>query len=965
MNTINLVRGSEWHKWDLHIHTPLSIEQNYGGEQGWDDYLNALEALPLEIKVLGINDYIFIDGYTKILKEKKENGRLQNIELILPVIELRIDKFGNLSQGDAFKRVNFHVIFSPDLSPEIIQQQFLNSLTSIYKVDAENDQNSFWGGLITRESIIDLGQKLINSSGGKITEGPLKVGFNSLNVSYDQLLEKLKNNHLRGKFLTAVGKSEWDMMRWDGSPAEKKNIINRAHIIFSASPTVEGALTGKQKLIEQNVKSNLLHCSDAHGYPQDPSQTKPNDLGHCYTWIKADPTFDGLKQIIYEPDQRVKLQAEEPDAKEDKLVVDYVAFRSTNDKFTSKPIYLNKNLNVIIGGKSSGKSILLHCIAKTLLADRSLLKTEGRYRYNFGNDFDFTVHMKSGLGQSINRLDEEPSILSEIKYIPQNYLSKLAEPENKKGNELLKLVRDLLLEDDKYKSKYDSFVDIVKGNDRRRELMVNNYFEIKDKIKSLNADLIAKGNEAALTLSIKSNEEKVQMLKQSIGLTPEQIVEYNTHNEELQKLVIEVSAIKTDHTKLLSLNTDLRNIVSEAKNKKDLALNSIETPELKAHFQTEFAALDTVLETFNTINQSLALDENRRFVQQDGIFNSMFQVKAKRKVELEKLLAPFLRNEEIKKQIEALEKLIIEDKQKLSVINQIKIDIGKNQTALGEEKTKIFDLYVENYNEYIKIITDIQERALRLKEDDNLEIQGMPKFNFPKFQQAMFGVSDGRRINYTSYDVYEEHKSGTAEFEINELTESLKKIFEDIDKGTYSLSSKADSKHAIKLLLNDYFFDYWSVVYDGDALDQMSTGKASFVILMLIVGLSISKAPILIDQPEDNLDNRSITKDLVSYLRNKKLERQIVVVTHNPNIVVNADAENIIVANQKGQNDILTTSPYQFDYINGSLENSKPNDEHEKDILLSMGIKEHIADIVEGGKEAFKQREKKYGFIPL
>lgn len=138
----------------------------------------------------------------------------------------------------------------------------------------------------------------------------------------------------------------------------------------------------------------------------------------------------------------------------------------------------------------------------------------------------------------------------------------------------------------------------------------------------------------------------------------------------------------------------------------------------------------------------------------------------------------------------------------------------------------------------------------------------------------------------------------------------------------------------------------------------MSTGKASFVILMLIIGLSDSPAPILIDQPEDNLDNRSITKDLVSYLRNKKQDRQIILVTHNPNIVVNADAENIIVANQKGQNDVKTSSIYQFDYINGSIENSFPNKPDEKNILLSMGIREHIADIVEGGKDAFKKEKK-------
>ncbi|WP_449399206.1 hypothetical protein [Chryseobacterium wanjuense] len=88
-------------------------------------------------------------------------------------------------------------------------------------------------------------------------------------------------------------------------------------------------------------------------------------------------------------------------------------------------------------------------------------------------------------------------------------------------------------------------------------------------------------------------------------------------------------------------------------------------------------------------------------------------------------------------------------------------------------------------------------------------------------------------------------------------------------KGIF-LVGRFDRKTAAKILLEDYFFDYWEIEYKNDKLGEMSTGKASFVILMLIVGLSTSKAPILIDQPEDNLDNRSITADLVEYLREKK-----------------------------------------------------------------------------------------------
>lgn len=277
---MNKNRGSEWRKWDLHVHTPFSIEQEYGGYTGetWEKFISDLERLPPDIKVIGINDYIFIDGYKKVLEEKQK-GRLSNIDLILPVIELRIDKFANVSQVEPFKRVNFHIIFSNELTPEQIEAQFLNSLSAEYKIDPECESNSDWGGVITRENLTNLGNKLIQSSNGKLKGSPLKIGFNSLNIPYEKLLEKLKNNPiLRNKYLTAVGKTEWDTMRWDGSPAEKKNVINNANFVFSASPTVDLAIKAKEALKNQGVNYRLLHCSDAHTYVNDLQNTKEKEL---------------------------------------------------------------------------------------------------------------------------------------------------------------------------------------------------------------------------------------------------------------------------------------------------------------------------------------------------------------------------------------------------------------------------------------------------------------------------------------------------------------------------------------------------------------------------------------------------------------------------------------------------------------------------------------------------------------
>ena len=86
------------------------------------------------------------------------------------------------------------------------------------------------------------------------------------------------------------------------------------------------------------------------------------------TWIKSNPTFEGLKQIVYEPDERVKIQENIPEEKTPYLVIDKVRFidKTGNKTFTPLWVEFNQNLNEIIGGKSSGKSLLLHHIAKTI-----------------------------------------------------------------------------------------------------------------------------------------------------------------------------------------------------------------------------------------------------------------------------------------------------------------------------------------------------------------------------------------------------------------------------------------------------------------------------------------------------------------------------------------------------------------------------------------------------------------------
>ncbi len=132
------------------------------------------------------------------------------------------------------------------------------------------------------------------------------------------------------------------------------------------------------------------------------------------------------------------------------------------------------------------------------------------------------------------------------------------------------------------------------------------------------------------------------------------------------------------------------------------------------------------------------------------------------------------------------------------------------------------------------------------------------------------------------------------------------------------------------------------------------------LILKLLLEFSKKECPILIDQPEDSLDNRAIYNELVKYLIDKKKERQIILVTHNSNVVVSADAEQIIVANQHGEKN-LNADGYKFQYVSGGLEFTKEKDKDVEFTLFAQGIREHVCEVLEGGNEAFKKREQKYG----
>ena len=92
-------------------------------------------------------------------------------------------------------------------------------------------------------------------------------------------------------------------------------------------------------------------------------------------------------------------------------------------------------------------------------------------------------------------------------------------------------------------------------------------------------------------------------------------------------------------------------------------------------------------------------------------------------------------------------------------------------------------------------------------------------------------------------------------------------------RGDLHLIKGKTNETFLRSLLSDWYNTTYQVKMDGDSIDEMSPGKKALVLLKMLINLAESKCPILIDQPEDDLDNRSIFDELIPFIKKKKLQK--------------------------------------------------------------------------------------------
>lgn len=264
------------------------------------------------------------------------------------------------------------------------------------------------------------------------------------------------------------------------------------------------------------------------------------------------------------------------------------------------------------------------------------------------------------------------------------------------------------------------------------------------------------------------------------------------------------------------------------------------------------------------------------------------------------------------------------------------------QKRLYGERKNLIERYRSCCDEYD------QEINHSIKKLNNKKFSGKLRLSIKFRQQKQELIDILEKIN----TVGEKAVSGIVQYEDFDVFTFAEDVHQgaDIIKAKYSLTqgvadkicsglSEKDLRKIEQLQLQDLILIELQVDGHFKRLDNLSKGQQCTAILNIL--LLDNKDPLIVDQPEDNLDNSFIAENLVETIRTNKIRRQYIFATHNANIPVFGDAELIIAMEEiDGQGKISESGI-------GSID--------------SEGVRNKVIQILEGGRDAFRMREKKYG----
>lgn len=967
-------QGSIWRRWDLHVHTPASFEHNFGS---WDDYLTALRAVR-GVAVLGVTDYFSIEGYRRLMKLRSE-GDLTNFAMVLPNIELRLDTFvPKRADGTKLRRLNFHVVFSDDLSADIIEQQFLQALH--FQIDGQPRGNPGERNL-TRQAVEEAGRLVKRHQDAFANDTDFVAGCKVITFDLDEVRKVLERDCFAGKYLLFLAAENWDQIDWSGQDyLTRKLLFQKADGLFCGQRnTIDWCLgrkeTSEEAFIEEfGALKPCVHGSDAHSIT---TICKPADAKNC--WIKADPTFEGLKQIVYEPADRVYVGPSAPTYHDMARVIQSVRLSDCDGWFEEGvEIPLNAGLVSIIGQKGSGKSALAELIA--FAAGSWDAEEAGTFINRAGSHLQsMNVELTWADGTVETAcVGDTPPDGKKVRYLSQKFVERLC-AEDHLGEDLVREIESVIFAhtdptDTLNASSFEELrairTDGVRANaDRLREDIqrlireecalrenASKLAEKKARIKTLTEEDTGLQKQMPKPASEEEKRLLEELQKKRAALAAAQQL-VAADKQKLQKITDIRTRVATFQTQMTRFATDITTLLNEAGIPEDD--RAAFRPSFPSDTEAPLARRTTVL------NGAISKQEGAADKPAENTIRGLEDQIKKLTVQES---ADKTRQEQIKKIQTRIAAIATEVKRIEQEITQIEGPEKARLTAAKEERLNAYVAYFQNLKAEQKTLENLYQPAKQKlgligeKRDQEIDFSIRWEAHIDQWLARGSVLFDQRKtIPYgTMQGLTEQAKKVLLPAWVSGDPESIRAASETfiaefrnpkLPWRSY-LRSDATIQDVLEWLYKvDHVRLSYGLKYNGADLEKLSPGTKGIVLLILYLGMDVSDTrPLVVDQPDENLDNESIFKLLKRYFRLAKARRQIILISHNPNLVVNADSEQVVVATCMRRDDGLPHITYRL----GGLDHSAAD---------GTGIRQQACRILEGGADAFRNRESRYAIL--